>query len=80
VVDLTTDVRGSVAFRRPIPSEEFPARAGQSIITFISEALGSALADAQLDVISVSTPSVPTDPLDGPELIVPGKLNVLPLT
>lgn len=80
VVDLTTDVRGSVAFRRPIPSEEFPSRAGQSIITFISEALGSALADAQLDVISVSTPTVPTDPLDGPELIVPGKLNVLPLT
>jgi Baseplate J-like protein len=80
VVDLDTDVRGSVAFRRPIPSEEAPQRAGQAVINFITESLGSALADAQLDVISVSTPSVPTDPLDGPELLVPGKLNVLPLS
>jgi hypothetical protein len=80
VVNLDTDVRGSVAFRQPIPSEELPSRAGQSVITFIADALGSALADAQLDTISTSTPPVPSDPIDGPGLIVVGHVNVLPLT
>jgi uncharacterized phage protein gp47/JayE len=79
VVNLSSDPRGVSAFRRPPPSEEFPARAGQAIITDISEALGSALADAQLDQITVAVPTVPSDPSDGPELIVIGKLAVYPL-
>lgn len=79
VVNLSTDVRSVSAFRRPPPSEEFPARAGQSIITDVAEALGSALADALLDQITVTQPTVPSDPADGPELIVLGKLAVYPL-
>lgn len=54
-------------------------RAGQSIISDVAETLGSALADATLDNISVSLPTVPADPLDGPELLVLGKLAIYPL-
>lgn len=79
LVDLATDPRGATAFRRPQPSEEFPMRAGQSIISDVAETLGSALADATLDNISVSLPTVPADPLDGPELLVLGKLAIYPL-
>ncbi len=79
VINLSADPRGVSAFRRPRPSEEYPARAGQSIITDVSEALGSALADATLDQITVAVPAVPSDPSDGPELITLGKLAVYPL-
>ncbi len=79
VVNTAADPRGAFAFRRPRPNEEFPSRAGQSVITFVSEALGSALADATLDRISVTTPTVPSDPGDGPELIILSKLAVYPL-
>lgn len=79
IVALASDPRGVSAFRRPPPSEELPSRAGQSIITDVSEALGSALADATLDQMTVTVPTVPTDPTDGPELIVLGKLAVYPL-
>jgi len=79
VVALATDARSVTAFRRPRPSEEYPQRAGQAIVSFVSDALQAAAADIQLDVISVATPAVPTDPADGPELLVIGGLNVLPL-
>lgn len=80
VVDLETDHRAVTAFRRPPPNEEFPQRAGQSIITFWFDALGSALADATVDSASPTTPTVPADPIDGPELLVLGKLAVYPLS
>lgn len=79
VVTLDTDSRGATAFRRPRPAEEYPQRAGQAMVTFVSDAIQAAAADIQLDVISVATPAVPTDPADGPELLVIGGLNVLPL-
>jgi len=79
VVTLGTDARGVTAFRRPRPSEEYPARAGQTIVTFVSDAIQAAAADIQLDTISVSTPTVPTDPADGPELLTVNNVNVLPL-
>lgn len=80
VVDLDSDPRSVTAFRRPPPNEEYPQRAGQSIITFWFDALGSALADATVDSVSPTTPGVPTDPIDGPELMVLGKLGVYPLS
>lgn len=80
VVDLASDPRAVTAFRRPPPNEEYPQRAGQSIITFWFDALGSALADATVDSASPSTPTVPADPIDGPELLVLGKLGVYPLS
>lgn len=79
VIDLETDDRAVRCYRNPVPSEEYPARAGQSAITFISEALGTAVADATLASISVSTPSVPADPIDGPSLIVAGRFAVYSL-
>jgi hypothetical protein len=73
VVSLATDALGVRAFRRPIPSEEFPLRAGQSLITFIAEALGAVASDATLKSNTVSTPTLPTDPIDGPHRITLGK-------
>lgn len=79
VIDLATDERSVRAFRNPVPGEEYPARAGQSIVTVIQEAMGSPVSDATLTSISVSTPSLPADPIDGPNLIVAGKFAVYPL-
>ncbi len=79
VIDLATDERAVRAFRNPVPSEEYPARAGQSGITFIAEALGAPVSDATLASISLSDPTVPDDPIDGPNLIVVGKFAVYPL-
>lgn len=80
VVNLATDERGARAFRQPVPEEESPARAGQSIVNVIGEGLGSTLSDAQLALVSVSTPSLPSDPVDGPKLIVAGRVAVYDLT
>jgi len=79
VINLSTDIRSSYAFRNPVPSEEFPSRSGQAIVTTISDGLGSALADAQLQKNTVQTPTLPTDIVDGPNLIVPGKIAVYDL-
>ena len=79
VVDLNSDIRSSYAFRNPVTSEEFPSRAGQAIITRISDGLGSALADAQLQKNTVPTPSLPADISDGPNLIVAGNMAVYDL-
>lgn len=73
VINLSTDVLASRAFRRPLPSEEYPSRAGQSLITFIAEALGAVASDATLASNTVPTPSLPTDPVDGPRRITLGK-------
>lgn len=73
VVALATDVLGARAFRRPIPSEEYPSRSGQSLITFIAEALGAVAADATLTSNTVPLPSLPTDPIDGPRRVTLGK-------
>lgn len=80
VVPLSTDERGGRAYRNPIPSETYPARAGQSIINTLTEALGSPLSDATLASISANTPSVPSDPIVGPSLLVAGKFAVYALT
>jgi len=76
VVDLSTDERSSRAYRNPMPNEEAPQRAGYGAITTIAEALGSPISDAELVSFSVSAPPVPADPIDGPNLIVPGNFSV----
>ena len=75
----TSDERYPRAFRNPVPSEEFPARAGQGLASYVGEALGATVADAQLASISVSTPSLPADPINGPSLLVVGKAAVYSL-
>lgn len=80
VIDLESDERSTRAFRNPVTAEEYPSRAGQNIVTVLSEALGSPVSDGTLSSISVSTPSLPTDPVDGPNLIVAGRFAVYPLS
>lgn len=77
---ISEDTRSSRAFRSPTPEEEWPARAGQNIITFIGDALGSPVSDGTLAAITISTPTNPSDPVTGPSLLVPGKVAVYPLT
>ncbi len=80
VIDLANDERSVRAFRNPVPSEEYPSRAGQSVLTFLGEALGTPVSDSTLASISLSTPSVPSDPILGPNLIVAGQFGVYPLS
>lgn len=78
VVDLTTDDRAGRAYRNPVPSEQFPSRAGQSIVSVIIEALGASVTDAALASMGPAVPAVPSDPITGPSLLVPGKFAVYP--
>ncbi len=79
VINLTTDDRAVRAFRNPQPSEEAPARAGQGILQYLSDALGAPVSDAALASISLSTPSLPTDPVNGPRLLTLGRFAVYSL-
>lgn len=80
VIDLDGDERGSRAYRNPIPAEEFPSRAGQAVVSFVTDALGSVVADASLASLAPNAPSVPSDPVLGPMMLVLGKLGVYPAT
>lgn len=82
VIDVSsssTDSRRSRAYRFPKPNEEYPQRAGTNILTFLQDALGAGLSDSIVQANSVSTPSLPTDPVDGPNMIVAGKIGVYSL-
>ena len=79
VVELDETLVGSRAQRFPLPTEEFPQRAGSAIETFFDDALGSALSDRDLPYVSTTTPAVPADPALGPGLLVPGKVAVYAL-
>ena len=79
VIDLDTNPLAQRAFRFPKPTEEAPNRAGQVIVSVIVEALGAAAADALLSSITVSTPSLPSDTIDGPGLITVNEAGVYSL-
>ncbi len=79
VSSSSTDARKARAFRFPKPSEEYPQRAGTNVITFLQDALGTSLADALLEANSVGLPPLPSDPINGPKMIVPGKIGVYAL-
>ena len=66
------------AFRHPKPSLQWPSEAGAAIIDWLGEALGSAMTDGTLVANSNAVPGRPSDPSDGPRLIVPGKIGVYP--
>lgn len=80
VIDLATDERSVRCFRNPVTSEAFPSRAGQSVLTFLGEALGAPVSDSTLASITLSTPSLPADPVDGPKLLVAGNFGVYALS
>jgi hypothetical protein len=79
VIDLSTDLRAHRAFRWPEPHEELPQRAGAGVLALLQDALGSSLATSTLESMSVGTPSLPTEPVDGPSLIVAGKVGIYAL-
>lgn len=76
VVDLDTDDRAHRAYRFPEPHEELPYRAGSTVTTRLGDVLGLALADSELISATVTTPSVPATPLDGPSQVTLGKVAV----
>lgn len=78
VIELATDDRAGRAYRNPVPSEQSPSRGGQSIVSALTEALGSSVTDAALVSLAPSVPAVPADPITGPSLLVPGKFAVYP--
>ena len=78
VVTLGVDPRAHRAYRHPKPSFQWPSEAGAAIIDWLGEALGSAMTDGTLVANSNPTPGRPTDPSDGPSLIVPGNIGVYP--
>lgn len=75
----SNDPRYERAKRQPAPSSTHPARAGQSIISALIEALGGTAADAELTSISRTQPDLPTNIVDGPSMIVLGNVSVAPL-
>ena len=79
VVDLAADARAHRAHRFPVPSEELPQLAGAQVVTRLQDALGGSLPTSTLDAMSVTSPPLPADPIDGPALIVCGTVGVYPL-
>jgi hypothetical protein len=79
VVDLSTDLRAHRARRFPVTSEEYPSRAGSSVMNYLADALGSALTDHVLDLATPSVPPVPSNPTAGPNRLVAGRVGVYPL-
>ena len=75
----TTDVRAARAARQPRPSDKFPIRAGQALVGDILDALGGTAADAELTLITRNDPDLPTNIIDGPNLVTFGDCNIFPL-
>lgn len=78
LIDLTSDDRSHRAYRYPRTNEESPLRAGSGIESWLRDGLGAALADFTLDDISIATPTLPTDPVDEPNLLVAGDIGIYP--
>lgn len=72
------DVRFVRAIRHPNIDQEFPTRAGQTVIARLNDSLGGALADAELEFISQNEPTVPTEfeIVNGPNMLVLGKVGI----
>jgi len=76
---LTTSVQYARAARRPIPAVSYPFRAGQGILRYLLSGLGGTAADAELTSISRNEPDIPTNIVDGPNMITFGATNIFPL-
>jgi len=79
IVDLTTDTRGSRAFRYPEPTKQYPYRAGQLIVSRMIDAMSGITTDITLTEISKSEPDLPGDIIDGPNMLSLGDFVVYPL-
>lgn len=77
IVDLEADPRGHRAFRFPTPAEEYPAAITETDLgNRLEEALGASLGSRDVLAMSPGAPSVPADPLLGPELLTLGKVGI----
>lgn len=76
VTPLSADPRRPRAARFPPPNEEYPMEAGTDILTFIKDAFGTGITSLVLSSNTNPTPGLPTDPVNGPERIVAGKISV----
>lgn len=74
----TDDSRYISAARKPRPEQEYPMRAGQSIVSRLNDQLGGALSDAELVYIDPNTPTTPAeyDIVDGPNVLTLGKVGI----
>ncbi len=79
VVDLETSFLAHRAFRFPPPDEAWPAQAGSSLGDYLRNALGGSSSNALVVSQSVTEPTVPASPADGPSLLTLGKFGVYPL-
>lgn len=78
-VVLPSDTRAARAARQPRPANKFPIRAGQAIISDLLDALGGTAADIELTSISRNDPDLPTNIIDGPNMVSFGACNIYPL-
>jgi hypothetical protein len=82
VSPTSIDPRRARSYRFPKPSEEYPERIGAGVLTFLQDAFGATIADMALGAAQttlgspVSIPPIPTDPIDGPNLFVAGRLSL----
>lgn len=67
------------AYRYPLPTEEFPYRAGRSVLNTITEALYPLVSDSDLANQSQTSPAIPDDPVNGPNMLTLGGLGIYPL-
>jgi len=76
VVDIDTDPRAAMAFRRPTTSEKRGHTFGSAVANGVGSALGLGLVDVALTRNTVSTPSIPVDAGAGPKKITLGEVGV----
>lgn len=74
--DTETDPRGGRCVRFPEVSDEYPSRGGAVVASRVIEALGGTAADADLDSMSITEPSYPTDITQGPNMLTLGTLGI----
>ena len=77
--DLTTRPVGSRGARFPKPTEQYPVRAGQSVVSRVTEALGAVAPDAHLAYCSKNEPDLADEIIDGPNQLTLGNVTLLPL-
>lgn len=75
----TSSVQYARAARRPLPAVQYPFRAGQGVLRYLLSGLGGTAADAELTSISRNEPDVPTNIVDGPNMVTFGATNIFPL-
>ena len=78
-VVATTDSRYHRAVRFPLVSEQYPQNVGDSILTYLLDALGAAMSDGDVIAATNTSPPVPTTPGQGPHQCFLGKVGVYPL-